>query len=407
MALDGILERIGNSRDDIIDMMCGMIAIPAVSPAAGGTGEEKRADYLLKFLEGFDSVERIDFPDGTDPSIKRSNLLAVKKGRRPGTVWIMAHMDTVPAGDLDAWDTDPFEGVVKGGRIYGRGTEDNGQTVVSSYLAARDVIKEDLNGMSVGLVWVADEEMASVYGVEKLIAKGCFSKDDVFLVPDWGSPNGKYVEVSEKSLIWLNFRIVGKSGHGSTPERSINALKIGASMMVDLGDVFRERFSMEDPMFMPSRSTFEPTKADMTVLNVNTIPGVWSFSMDCRILPCYKVEDVLETAKQVAERYAKATGAEIEVTERQRHVSGGQSSTDGKVYDVLRESARSVTGILPEPVGVGGATCANFFRLAGHDSYVWETGGGTLHGPNEYVEIDSIITDAKVFATVFWKLCKE
>ena len=59
----------------------------------------------------------------------------------------------------------------------------------------------------------------------------------------------------------------------------------------------------------------------------------------------------------------------------------------------------------PEGFFWGGATCANFFRLAGHDAYVWETGGGTLHGPNEYVEIQNIINDAKVFATMFWKLC--
>ena len=101
MALDGILEGIGDSREDIVRMMCGMISIPAISPAAGGTGEEKRADYLMDYLKGFDSVERMDFEDGTDPSIKRPNILARKNGKKAGTVWIMAHMDTVPAGDLE------------------------------------------------------------------------------------------------------------------------------------------------------------------------------------------------------------------------------------------------------------------------------------------------------------------
>ncbi len=405
MALDEILEKIGASREDIIRMMCGMTAIPSISPAAGGTGESARADFLMDYLKGFDTVERIDIPYGPDSSIMRPNLLARKIGKKKGTVWIMAHIDTVPAGDLDAWDTNPFEGVVKGDRIYGRGTEDNGQTVVSSYFATRDLLGEELNGMSIGLVWVADEEMASVYGVEALIARGCFSEDDVFIVPDWGSPEGKYIEVSEKSLIWLNFSIIGKSGHGSTPDRAVNSLKIGAALIGDLGDVFRERFPLEDPMYTPSKSTFEPTRADMTVLNVNTIPGSWSFSMDCRILPCYSPDDVLEVAKQVAERYSKETGAEIEVTEIQRHVSGGCSSTEGYVFDTLRESVKEVMGHVPETIGIGGATCANFFRLAGHDAYVWETGGGTLHGPNEYVEIQNIINDAKVFATMFWKLC--
>ena len=39
------------------------------------------------------------------------------------------------------------------------------------------------------------------------------------------------------------------------------------------------------------------------------------------------------------------------------------------------------------------------------NAYVWESEGGSLHQPNEFVKIDSIITDAKVFATLFYKLC--
>ncbi|HKM13796.1 MAG TPA: M20/M25/M40 family metallo-hydrolase, partial [Candidatus Methanomethylophilaceae archaeon] len=106
-------------------------------------------------------------------------------------------------------------------------------------------------------------------------------------------------------------------------------------------------------------------------------------------------------ASIISEKY----WAEVSVKEIQRHASGKQSSTTNETYLALRDSIKYVTGIEPTPVGVGGATCANFFRANGYDAYVWETGGGTLHTPNEYVEINNIITDAKVFATLFYKLC--
>lgn len=406
MELEGILERIGNSQDDIIEMMSGMIAIPAISPETGGDGESARADYLIDFLEGFDSVERIDVPDGTNPSIMRSNLLARKNGKRKGTVWVVAHTDTVPVGDISKWDTDPFEAVVKDGSIYGRGTEDNGQSVLSSYIAVRDIVKEPLEGMSIGIAWVADEEVASEYGTAELIRRGYFSEDDVFLVPDWGTPAGKYVDVSEKGLIWLDFEITGSSAHASTPGKAVNALKVGALFMNDLLDVFSERFRGQDDLFDPPNSSFEPTRANPTVSNVNTIPGRWSFSVDCRVLPCYKLDDVFETAKLLAERYTKETGAHISVREMQRHEAGRVSSTDSPLYRTLVESVKEVSGVTPMPIGVGGATCANFFRLMGCDAYVWETGGGTLHQANEHVVIDEIINDAKVFATILWKLCR-
>jgi len=403
--LSAILKKIEASEKDIIDTMCEMIRIPALAPINGGDGEGKRANMLMNCLDGYDEIVREDVPDDTDPSVMRPNILARKKGKGKGTVWIVAHTDTVPVGDLDDWDTDPFEPVVKDGKIYGRGTEDNGQAVISAMFASKFIPKEELNGRSIGIAYVADEETSSKMGIEYLIRKGYFSEDDVFIVPDWGSPEGGLIDVSEKNLIWPQFDIVGKSVHGSTPDAGINAFKVGVKFLADLMEVFEKEYPEKDPLFEPPESTFEPTKSDQTVLNVNTIPGNYSFSMDIRPLPKYSPDQILETVKRVAKKHESESGAEIRISEIQRHVSGKMSSTEGPVFEALMESIESVIGKRPRPIGVGGATCANFFRLEGYDAYVWECGGGTLHGPNEYVEIENILTDAKVFATLFYKLC--
>ena len=70
------------------------------------------------------------------------------------------------------------------------------------------------------------------------------------------------------------------------------------------------------------------------------------------------------------------------------------------------ESVESITGNIPRAIGVGGGTCANFFRERGFDAYVWQCGGGTLHAPNEYALLDNIMVDAKVFATIYYRLCR-
>ncbi|MDR3206539.1 MAG: M20/M25/M40 family metallo-hydrolase, partial [Candidatus Methanoplasma sp.] len=168
---------------------------------------------------------------------------------------------------------------------------------------------------------------------------------------------------------------------------------------------FESEFGDRDPAFRPPRSTFEPTKSPKTVLNVNTIPGNYEFSMDIRALPRHGIDEIVAVAERISAKHAKASGAEIKITEVQRHLCGRPSSTENEVFTALESSIEEVTGVKPEAVGVGGATCANFFRLAGYDAYVWEFGGGTLHGPNEYVAIDNMVTDAMVFASVFFKLC--
>ncbi len=405
MELAAVLEKIERSRNRMIEEMCDMIRIPAISPINGGIGESKRADHMITRLEGYDTVQRVDVPDDTDPSVMRSNILAKKKGKEDGTVWIVSHLDTVPAGNPEDWDSPPFEPRVEDGRIYGRGTEDNGQAVISSIFASHFIDKEILTKKSIGLALVADEENTSKMGIDHLIKNGCFSKEDVFIVPDWGSPGGSQIVVDEKDLVWLNFSISGKTTHGSTPYKGINALRTAAHLIVELEKEFHREFPSEDPIFKPSISTFEPTRSINHVENVNTIPGYYEFSMDVRLLPHYDIDRVVTVAEEVAERVAEVHGADILVEEIQRHRSGESSSIENETYHALRESVKQITGTEPAPIGIGGATCANFFRLAGYDAYVWQTGGGTLHTPNEYVEIDNLVIDAKVFAALFYKLC--
>ncbi|MCL2317891.1 MAG: M20 family metallo-hydrolase [Methanomassiliicoccaceae archaeon] len=405
MKLEQILAKIDASREDMVRAMSDMIRIPAIAPENGGVGEGKRADMLIKLLDGFDSIERINVPDEYDPRVMRPNILAKKNGKTKGTLWIVAHMDTVPAGDLEDWNTDPFEPVVMDGKIYGRGTEDNGQAVISSLFASKFIPKETLTKMSFGIAYVADEEMTSNTGIDHLIKRGCFSKDDVFIVPDWGTPEGDVVDVAEKNLIWLQFNVTGKSTHGSTPDQGINAFRVGNRFLTELLEVFETEFPREDKMFSPASSTFEPTRCSSTVMNVNTIPGNFEFSLDIRALPDYHLDEIVAVANRVARQHEEKTGAVIEVTELQRHVAAKASSTTGNVFEALMDSIESVIGKRPRPVGVGGATCANFFRMEGNDAYVWQNGGGTLHGPNEYVVIDNIVKDAKVFATLIYKLC--
>ena len=192
-SLQSVFGEIDASREEIIRTAVELVGYPALAPINGGTGEGAKADYIVSKLEGFDSVERIEFPDRVDPSVMRPNIIARKKGKGKGTLWIVSHMDVVPTGDPELWDTPPFEGVYKDGRIYGRGTEDNGQSVVASMFAARPFLDEEFEGMSLALAYVADEETSSVLGIQSLLEKGLFSEDDAIMVPDWGSPGGTMI----------------------------------------------------------------------------------------------------------------------------------------------------------------------------------------------------------------------
>ncbi len=71
----------------------------------------------------------------------------------------------------------------------------------------------------------------------------------------------------------------------------------------------------------------------------------------------------------------------------------------------MAESVKKLRGFEPKAGGVGGGTCANFFRLAGMEAYAWSTIDEVMHSPNEYCKVENLLADAKVFAMVMATLC--
>ena len=405
MQLDDILRRIDDSRDDIVKDVSKLISIPAIGPTSGGDGESARADWIEGYLKGldcFDSIERMDIPHG---NIIRSNVIAIKKGKIDRTVWIVAHMDTVHPGDLSLWRHPPFEAYVEDDRIYGLGAEDNGQGLMAALYSVKYIGRAELQGYSIGLAFVADEETGSGYGIGYLLDKGIFGKDDLILVPDWGSPKGEMIDISEKHILWMRFTVIGRQTHGSTPDKGLNAFRIGAAFLTDLVTRLYDEFDVSDPLFRPPRSTFEPTRRSETTDNINIIPWKDEFWMDCRILPGYDLDEIISFVNNVMKEHSDRTGADISMEIVQRSASGPSSSTGTQEYETLKKSISDVTGKTVKEVGIGGGTCANFFRKKGMNAYAWSSEGGSLHKPNEFVLIGNIITDAKVLITLFNRLC--
>ena len=405
MTLEDVLRSVEASRDDAVKMMCDMIRIPAIAPVNGGEGEYARSVLLKSYLKGFDEIYRYDIEDAEAPDVFRPNVVAVKKGKKKGTVWFITHMDTVPPGDLSDWDDPPFEPVVRNGRIYGRGTEDNGQSLIGVTVASNAIGKLDLEGKSLGVIFVCDEETGSEYGIKHLMEEGIFSDDDFIIVPDWGSPGGTMVDVAEKHILWVKVSVTGKQTHGSTPNKGINAYRAGIEFMADLLSQLEERYPERDGMFRPDVSTFEPTRASANTGSVNMIPGYYEMYMDCRVVPRYDIHEIFSFMGSVAEKHSNRTGATIELTMEQGAVSGRPSDSSTDDYRLFSDSIRQVKGVDISAVGVGGGTCANFFRLAGMNAYVWGSDGGTLHQPNEYVVIDTMMNDAKAFAAIMYNMC--
>jgi succinyl-diaminopimelate desuccinylase len=153
-------------------------------------------------------------------------------------------------------------------------------------------------------------------------------------------------------------------------------------------------------MFDPPISTFEPTKCEANVENVNTVPGLDVQYFDCRILPQYPLDEVMGQIESVRLRLEKETGAKIEVDPKQREQNTNPTPTESPIVQKLKNALKQLRGLDATPIGIGGGTVGAYFRRKGMHTAVWSTLDDLAHQPNEYCKIENMVNDAKVFAYV-------
>ena len=403
--LEKIAERIDSFRDEMIDLQIKLCALPAISPASGGEGEEKKAEVLIDFIKksGFHDFQVIKAPDLDAPSGYRPNILAFFKGKSSAkTIWIMTHMDVVPPGELSLWKGDPFKAWVEEGKIYGRGVEDNQQDMVASLYAVKAFHEENIEpNYDVGIALVADEETGSEKGIDYVLRNtSAFRKQDLIIVPDAGNEEGTMIEVAEKSILWLKFKTLGKQAHGSTPEKGINSFRAASFLVTELNHLYNI-FPDKDPLFDPPISTFEPTKKELNVPNINTIPGEDIFYMDSRILPKFTIEEVEEKIKEMTDKIENEFKVKIELEETQKSSAAPPTSADAPVVQALKMAVKAIYDKEAKATGIGGGTVAAVFRSADFSAACWSKNDETAHQPDEFCHIDNMVADAKVFAHIF------
>ena len=402
MKTDLVFKEIEKTQNKMTQTLMELIRIPAIAPESGGDGETKKAEKLEHVLRtmGFSDIQHFDADDNRVSSKKRPNIIVTIDGETKERLWIVTHVDVVPPGEEALWTvTKPFDPKVKGGKVYGRGVEDNMQSMISSLWAAKTLKNLRITPKrTIVLCFVADEEQGSKYGIQHLIRQNLFRKDDLVVVPDGGKSNGSFIEIAEKSSLWLKFTTVGKQTHASMPSDGLNANRVGMEFSIALDQMLHEKYPARDEYFDPPESTFEPTKKEKNVDAINIVPGEDIVYFDSRILPRYDVDEVLKEIRSLAADFEKKTGARITSDVIYKTIAPQPTDANAKIVTLLREAVELVRGIKSTAGGIGGGTCAAYFRKIGIPAAVWSTVDEVAHQPNEYAKIENMMNDAKVFA---------
>jgi acetylornithine deacetylase/succinyl-diaminopimelate desuccinylase family protein len=380
-------------RDDTVEFLRDLIRTPSVNPPGDEEAVAQLVHHRLE-TEGID-VRLQDVEPG------RPNVIGRLTGSGDGPVLLFnAHMDTVPAGDLDSWSVDPFAAEMRQGKILGRGAVDDKGGLCGMVMAAVALkrAKVPMAGELL-LTFVMGEEAGHV-GTHHLVDSGLAA--DMAIVGEWSS--ARRIALGYRGRIELELVTHGITAHGSRPSYGINAIDLMTEIALPALKDFKMDYD-DNEFFMVRKPTMN-VGIIQGGSKVNMVPDRCLALVDIRLMPgqdgvtvCGQIEQRMEGLRREHE------DLEIDVDTR---VTGHAFFTHPRerLVQELSTAILSATGVEPQYFGKTGSSDANILHHeAGIPVVAYGPGNPSPHAPDEYVEIEDLMEATQVYALTALSVC--
>jgi acetylornithine deacetylase/succinyl-diaminopimelate desuccinylase family protein len=375
------------NRDEIVALASRLISIPSTS------GEERAVmEEVIRWCSASELPFEVLEADPDRPNV----VITVGNPAAGPLIVLNGHLDTVPVSDLLAWRTGPYDPTVSedGKKLFGRGASDM-KSSVAVMLHVLEVLKDVPLPGGVQAHVVSDEETGGASGTMFLleeIAAGRLPRPDYCLI---GEKSDLKVRNAERGLLAVDVTCFGRASHTAAARvTGVNAIAKAAKAILALEkDIDRYHPAVGKPVI--SVNTIQAGVAH------NVVPGECSFSIDRRLIPGETQESAVSEIVATLDGIAGEDPAfryELDVDPRKDHIPANITEDSSPIVRALQASIQTVTGQEAEYfVAWAGATDGRFYRQAGIDTVGYGPGGENAHGANEAVQIDDLVTQARVY----------
>lgn len=403
-------QAVEDLRDELVAFAQEIVAIDTQNPPGNNYPEcAKAIGDMMEKIGG--EVEYVEVPkdqlDELAPlgeGLPRVNVIGTFKGaeERP-SIHFSGHYDVVPAGT--EWTADPFDPVVKDGKLYGRGSSDQKSGLVSQIFAIYALKKAGISLKGTILSSATpDEETGGQAGMGYLVHNGYLDKTNTDYCVITECLDYDKICLGHRGTFWFEVETKGKQSHGSMPGEGINAIE---NMMLLLNAI-KEKIQPElekqsiHPIMPPAcrKSTLSFTMLEAGN-KINTVPNSCKASFDWRLIPEQSVGWAKDRLISVCEELkANHPDFDYEFTS----VMEVDPTLVPDNTDVVKAFQKAGETYLERPM--------DFSISPGNDDqkYVVKDGGmdqcivygpGPLvmaHKSDEYVAIDDMVASAKIMA---------
>lgn len=345
--------------------------------------EEAIAKYIKDFLDSLKiQAELIEF--------EKNRFDVVASIGNDNGLMLNGHMDTVPAGDVNKWKYNPFEGKIVGGKLYGRGSSDMKGGIASILTAVKNLSKENFKRKLL-LTFVADEEVE---------AKGSFylirNRKEILKGIKYGimaESTDLNARIAQKGIIKIKVKFKGKAAHGSKPELGDNAIYKAVDFIEEVRKLIEQLKKRRNIILGSGTINVGVIKGGT---KINIVPDFCDVEIDRRIIPGETPKIAINQLKKILKKLRLK--ADIEISKSRLPM---QLSKNLELLKILK----TLTKI--RLIGESGYTEAElFYRDAKVPCFSFGPGiGNQAHVANEYIPIKNLQRATNIYEQLIRKVC--
>jgi len=401
-----LARQVAGSLDQLISVTQRLVAVASPNPPSDTEEIAAVAEALLREIPGIE-VEVIE------PAPRVKSLIGRIRSGKPGRRLIFnGHLDTFPILEQLPWTVPPLGGVLRDGKLYGRGVSDMKGGMACSLLAAR-LLAENRHAWSgeIVLTFAGDEENMGSLGTGWMLQHLPHTRGDANICGDVGSP--KVVRFGEKGLLWVEIEATGSPAHGAHVHRGTNAidrLRTALDRLKDLETVPFQAPPVVTAAIAQARAISEPLSGagesetlQRVTVNIGTIEGGTSPNLvpthaiaraDIR-LPVGMTTDIL--VARLDEWLKPLEGISWRAI---RRFEPSFTPPDDEIVMRTAKVAQEVLGEAPAVNMRVGGSDSRWYRPAGVPTVVLGLTPFNMGGADEYVLVDELLAVAKIHTLV-------
>ena len=362
-----------SSDSQVLSLVKELISKKSITPLDDGC-QKLIADRLNKF--GF-KVTNLKFNEVTNTWLRigHSDPLVVFAG----------HTDVVPPGPLEKWDSDPFEGAIKDGRLRGRGASDMKSSIAAFVIAIENYLASNkpLDKGSIALLLTSDEEGPATNGTKKVVEwlrdRQEYPTFCVVGEPTSSKKLGDTIKNGRRGSISGDLTIIGRQGHVAYPDLAKNPIHSLGLIVKDLTEI---EWDKGNKFFPPT--SFQISNIAGGTGATNIIPGTAKILFNLRFSPEITIDEIKQNIRNICENH------KLEFRLKW-NISGLPFLThSGDIVNIVQDRIRRITGITPNLSTSGGTSDARFISSICDQVIEFGPVNKTIHQVNEEIRTEDL-----------------